>query len=173
MLNEGRPEPEGLSVELKDSGSLKRFSDGGMCMSLKVFHQRGQIRRRDQTSGGEAEGGERTCGRKLRGRDEAEGRLKGHALWGGLFLGHVFYPSFIFQAETRAEFAERSVAKLEKTIDDLEGKKDAPPHPSRQPVLISLCLLSELGYPGLCRLCQAMPTTQAIKSGYPLLLGLE
>lgn len=26
-----------------------------------------------------------------------------------------------FQAETRAEFAERSVAKLEKTIDDLEG----------------------------------------------------
>lgn len=27
------------------------------------------------------------------------------------------------QAETRAEFAERSVAKLEKTIDDLEGKK--------------------------------------------------
>lgn len=28
---------------------------------------------------------------------------------------------FVFQAETRAEFAERSVAKLEKTIDDLEG----------------------------------------------------
>jgi len=27
----------------------------------------------------------------------------------------------VFQAETRAEFAERSVAKLEKTIDDLEG----------------------------------------------------
>lgn len=27
------------------------------------------------------------------------------------------------QAETRAEFAERSVAKLEKTIDDLEGKR--------------------------------------------------
>lgn len=26
-----------------------------------------------------------------------------------------------WQAETRAEFAERSVAKLEKTIDDLEG----------------------------------------------------
>lgn len=26
------------------------------------------------------------------------------------------------QAETRAEFAERSVAKLEKTIDDLEGR---------------------------------------------------
>ncbi|XP_023284425.1 tropomyosin alpha-3 chain-like, partial [Seriola lalandi dorsalis] len=25
------------------------------------------------------------------------------------------------EAETRAEFAERSVAKLEKTIDDLEG----------------------------------------------------
>lgn len=30
-------------------------------------------------------------------------------------------PSCAFQAETRAEFAERSVAKLEKTIDDLEG----------------------------------------------------
>lgn len=28
---------------------------------------------------------------------------------------------FLRQAETRAEFAERSVAKLEKTIDDLEG----------------------------------------------------
>lgn len=27
----------------------------------------------------------------------------------------------ITQAETRAEFAERTVAKLEKTIDDLEG----------------------------------------------------
>jgi len=26
------------------------------------------------------------------------------------------------QVETRAEFAERSVAKLEKAIDDLEGK---------------------------------------------------
>lgn len=30
------------------------------------------------------------------------------------------------QAETRAEFAERSVAKLEKTIDDLEGKMSPP-----------------------------------------------
>lgn len=29
--------------------------------------------------------------------------------------------SILCQAETRAEFAERSVAKLEKTIDDLEG----------------------------------------------------
>lgn len=33
----------------------------------------------------------------------------------------------ITQAETRAEFAERSVAKLEKTIDDLEGKATPPP----------------------------------------------
>ena len=32
-----------------------------------------------------------------------------------------FVCSVAFQAETRAEFAERSVAKLEKTIDDLEG----------------------------------------------------
>lgn len=31
-------------------------------------------------------------------------------------------PAMLPQAETRAEFAERSVAKLEKTIDDLEGK---------------------------------------------------
>lgn len=30
-------------------------------------------------------------------------------------------PPMLPQAETRAEFAERSVAKLEKTIDDLEG----------------------------------------------------
>lgn len=29
----------------------------------------------------------------------------------------------MLQAETRAEFAERSVAKLEKTIDDLEGNE--------------------------------------------------
>lgn len=29
--------------------------------------------------------------------------------------------SVVLQAETRAEFAERTVAKLEKTIDDLEG----------------------------------------------------
>lgn len=37
------------------------------------------------------------------------------------------------QAETRAEFAERSVAKLEKTIDDLEGMIPSfslPPIPS-------------------------------------------
>ncbi len=33
---------------------------------------------------------------------------------------------FVFQAETRAEFAERSVAKLEKTIDDLEGIQHSP-----------------------------------------------
>lgn len=36
-----------------------------------------------------------------------------------MFFCFFFLPS---QAETRAEFAERSVAKLEKTIDDLEGK---------------------------------------------------
>ena len=33
----------------------------------------------------------------------------------------------LLQAETRAEFAERSVAKLEKTIDDLEGKRSSLP----------------------------------------------
>lgn len=32
----------------------------------------------------------------------------------------------VTQAETRAEFAERSVAKLEKTIDDLEGRIFSP-----------------------------------------------
>ena len=33
----------------------------------------------------------------------------------------VIPPSYLYaKAETRAEFAERSVAKLEKTIDDLE-----------------------------------------------------
>jgi len=30
-------------------------------------------------------------------------------------------PFCVYQAETRAEFAERSVTKLEKSIDDLEG----------------------------------------------------
>lgn len=35
-------------------------------------------------------------------------------------IANVWLCSFT-QAETRAEFAERSVAKLEKTIDDLEG----------------------------------------------------
>ena len=29
---------------------------------------------------------------------------------------------FLSQAETRAEFSERSIIKLEKTIDELEGK---------------------------------------------------
>lgn len=32
-----------------------------------------------------------------------------------------FYLFTLSQAETRAEFAERTVAKLEKSIDDLEG----------------------------------------------------
>lgn len=36
-------------------------------------------------------------------------------------LSHNYDFCFLSQAETRAEFAERSVAKLEKTIDDLEG----------------------------------------------------
>jgi hypothetical protein len=78
------------------------------------------------------------------------------------FLAVSLIPS-LSQAETRAEFAERSVAKLEKTIDDLEGKKDSP---AKSACPLSHCLLSELAYPGLCRLCQVMPTTQAIKSGY-------
>jgi hypothetical protein len=34
---------------------------------------------------------------------------------------YLWFVSYFLQAETRAEFAERSVAKLEKTIDDLEG----------------------------------------------------
>lgn len=38
-------------------------------------------------------------------------------------MPNVFFklPYCAFQAETRAEFAERTVAKLEKSIDDLEG----------------------------------------------------
>lgn len=35
-----------------------------------------------------------------------------------MFIVFLF---FFEKAETRAEFAERTVAKLEKTIDDLEG----------------------------------------------------
>lgn len=34
---------------------------------------------------------------------------------------YCFFCLFFEKAETRAEFAERTVAKLEKTIDDLEG----------------------------------------------------
>lgn len=37
------------------------------------------------------------------------------------------------QAETRAEFAERSVAKLEKTIDDLEGMEHIGEHERGRP----------------------------------------
>lgn len=45
---------------------------------------------------------------------------------------------FVLQAETRAEFAERSVAKLEKTIDDLEGK-DCNHITSRSPLSPTSC----------------------------------
>ena len=50
-------------------------------------------------------------------------------VWEGLHFCR-FSPSCLYtQAETRAEFAERSVAQLEKTIDDLEGKKYIPLYP--------------------------------------------
>lgn len=64
-------------------------------------------------------------------RGVAVGRLSGKAS----FLTMSPIPSLL-QAETRAEFAERSVAKLEKTIDDLEGKKGCPstPTPSACPL---------------------------------------
>ncbi len=39
-------------------------------------------------------------------------------------IPNVFFNfRIVLQAETRAEFAERTVAKLEKSIDDLEGTK--------------------------------------------------
>lgn len=41
--------------------------------------------------------------------------------WKNVFEKHCALMLCPPQAETRAEFAERSVAKLEKTIDDLEG----------------------------------------------------
>lgn len=47
----------------------------------------------------------------------------------------------MFQAETRAEFAERSVAKLEKTIDDLEG------------ILLICCICSDQLWLMLCSSC--------------------
>lgn len=40
---------------------------------------------------------------------------------GMLCLDDEYIYSFFPQAETRAEFSERTVTKLEKTIDDLEG----------------------------------------------------
>ena len=36
-------------------------------------------------------------------------------------MGFHVFAVFISKAETRAEFSERTVTKLEKTIDDLEG----------------------------------------------------
>ena len=46
------------------------------------------------------------------------------------------------QAETRAEFAERSVAKLEKTIDDLEGMEHMRACEKGRPCLLILSLWS-------------------------------
>lgn len=40
-----------------------------------------------------------------------------------IVLACVLLCSCFCQAETRAEFAERTVAKLEKSIDDLEGMR--------------------------------------------------
>lgn len=46
---------------------------------------------------------------------------KSRVLYYTLSVGVTHKSVSVTQAETRAEFAERSVAKLEKTIDDLEG----------------------------------------------------
>lgn len=46
--------------------------------------------------------------------------LFGNVFWGG--KKRITRVCYCLQAETRAEFAERTVAKLEKSIDDLEGK---------------------------------------------------
>lgn len=43
-----------------------------------------------------------------------------------IVLTCVLLCSCFYQAETRAEFAERTVAKLEKSIDDLEGMSSEP-----------------------------------------------
>lgn len=54
---------------------------------------------------------------------------------------------FVSQAETRAEFAERSVAKLEKTIDDLEGIQHFPtflPVPALTPIACQLTLTLQI-----------------------------
>lgn len=47
-----------------------------------------------------------------------------HVIQAILWAFQIRFFTLLFppQVETRAEFAERSVAKLEKTIDDLEGK---------------------------------------------------
>ena len=76
------------------------------------------------TEGGQVRGGDQGPHR------QAEGGKVSHALiWSpGAFIRVTVRVSDLTrkslslpQAETRAEFAERSVAKLEKTIDDLEG----------------------------------------------------
>lgn len=76
---------------------------------------------------------------------------------------HMFIVS-VRKAETRAEFAERTVAKLEKTIDDLEGTLRFSPSPlscsdlhcfltpplSKSFVFFIFFFLFPLSLPGLC-----------------------
>lgn len=57
----------------------------------------------------------------------------------------------VFQAETRAEFAERSVAKLEKTIDDLEGMWYSTRSAFSQCVNKTFQSSSPPSYPCVCR----------------------
>lgn len=68
------------------------------------------------------------------------------------------------QAENRAEFAERSVAKLEKTIDDLEGTVLLNPLTQCEPVypvlnpLFSLLICTSVFSPLCLCLCLSLLT---------------
>ena len=57
---------------------------------------------------------------------------------------------FVFQAEARAEFAERSVQKLQKEVDRLEGERNFPPPPSKKNFF-----LQKIGTTGKCAVFSA------------------
>ena len=84
--------------------------DTRLCFCPTVLTEGGQVRGGDQGPHRQAEGGKVSRGLIWSPVVVCAGR--------GLTHKSVFS---VTQAETRAEFAERSVAKLEKTIDDLEG----------------------------------------------------
>lgn len=86
-----------------------------VCLVSIVFWERGQIWRGDQSPEWQTEGGEPISG-------EAEQGCCVCVIY--IFIVFLFV---CFKAETRAEFAERTVAKLEKTIDDLEGRRHFNP----------------------------------------------
>lgn len=97
------------------------------CFCPTVLTEGGQVRGGDQGPHRQAEGGKVSQGLHL------ESRL----IYAGAASHGLTHKSVsVSQAETRAEFAERSVAKLEKTIDDLEGMTF---YPQNATLVIFMC----------------------------------